>query len=585
MPTFNANVLPSSTGFDLGSAAQRWDAFLQLLDVSGQFTAGGNIIPTATGTDLGSTTARWDAFLDVVSSGIWNNIRVVDGNKFTTLLAAFNDLPSSGGIIFVPTGSHDIATTLSVIKNNVTIIGAGGMQDLAADTTAASNAPTILNWTGGAADMIRIGNQATYVVGFNMIGCQLDGNDTATRALHFTDTQLYQVKFTQIRRCVTELITIDNNLLPTPGAAGQSVFEHVDVFARGALTAANGIGIRTTTAADPQGQTRIAFSDVLVNHMNGHGIVFVGGDGITFDRLFVWRPSGNTGNAFEVAPVVLTDPLQFRVNELTVGSGDFNVARLGTNQNVWIRSRNPLTITGAGQDQVFFEDEDGVRDAMLRRVGVETIANINDEMVGVFYETTDKILTTKDGNWRMLDGTGTGAISFPASAGGLIRLRSGVNANDRSSLIAGNVLLTQSLSRGDKPQLMVTTAPVTATTVIYRFGYMTTDANPPADGIYLEFDTGSDANWQLVTRASSTSTSTDTTIVGDTTKRYWLLTIDSTLVSVYTKTSPTAQWTFLVANTTNIPSTSLGLIFQVETLTAARREADIWRVHSSYQAE
>ena len=32
MPTFNANVLPSSTGFDLGSAAQRWDLFAQDID-------------------------------------------------------------------------------------------------------------------------------------------------------------------------------------------------------------------------------------------------------------------------------------------------------------------------------------------------------------------------------------------------------------------------------------------------------------------------------------------------------------------------------------------------------------------------
>jgi len=32
VPTFNANVLPSSTGFDLGSAAQRWDLFAQDID-------------------------------------------------------------------------------------------------------------------------------------------------------------------------------------------------------------------------------------------------------------------------------------------------------------------------------------------------------------------------------------------------------------------------------------------------------------------------------------------------------------------------------------------------------------------------
>lgn len=97
MPTFNANVLPSSTGFDLGSAAQRWDAFLQQLDVSGIASL----------------------------AGIYNiaNIRIVDGTNFATIQAAIDDLPASGGTVYIPPGTY--AENISSTTQGVHLIGAG----------------------------------------------------------------------------------------------------------------------------------------------------------------------------------------------------------------------------------------------------------------------------------------------------------------------------------------------------------------------------------------------------------------------------------------------------------------------------
>lgn len=61
-----------------------------------------------------------------VVSPLWNNVRVVDGVKFTTIQAAHDALPSAGGIVFVPEGTEaQGATTLTISKNNVTLIGAG----------------------------------------------------------------------------------------------------------------------------------------------------------------------------------------------------------------------------------------------------------------------------------------------------------------------------------------------------------------------------------------------------------------------------------------------------------------------------
>lgn len=40
MPTYAANLLPDTTGRDLGSTDQRWDGNLQDVDISGVFTLG-----------------------------------------------------------------------------------------------------------------------------------------------------------------------------------------------------------------------------------------------------------------------------------------------------------------------------------------------------------------------------------------------------------------------------------------------------------------------------------------------------------------------------------------------------------------
>ncbi|KKM89670.1 hypothetical protein LCGC14_1246420, partial [marine sediment metagenome] len=101
MPTFNANVLPSSTGFDLGSAAQRWDAFLQDLNVSGAIT------------------------LSALSN--IQGLRIVGVNGgFTTIQAAIDDLPSTGGVVFVAAGTHNVSAEITIpITGSVRITGAG----------------------------------------------------------------------------------------------------------------------------------------------------------------------------------------------------------------------------------------------------------------------------------------------------------------------------------------------------------------------------------------------------------------------------------------------------------------------------
>jgi len=64
---------------------------------------GRDLIPVVTGQNIGSATARPDGIFDVMTTGVLNNVRVVDLLKFLTIQAAHDDLPSNGGAIFEPT--------------------------------------------------------------------------------------------------------------------------------------------------------------------------------------------------------------------------------------------------------------------------------------------------------------------------------------------------------------------------------------------------------------------------------------------------------------------------------------------------
>src|SRR3954467_5486618 len=43
MGSFNENLLPTTTGFDLGSSSTRWDIFAQDLDIAGTFSIVGRM--------------------------------------------------------------------------------------------------------------------------------------------------------------------------------------------------------------------------------------------------------------------------------------------------------------------------------------------------------------------------------------------------------------------------------------------------------------------------------------------------------------------------------------------------------------
>lgn len=137
----------------------------QDLTVAGKVSLGaqskieGNLTPdTDDNRDLGSSTNRWRN-LHLANTATFNvsklnNIRFVDVNgEFTTIQAAIDDLPSTGGMVYVPAGTYSESITLA---SNITVMGSGRSTII----QATGNDVTIVLTRGGAIDTTAVGNMA-----------------------------------------------------------------------------------------------------------------------------------------------------------------------------------------------------------------------------------------------------------------------------------------------------------------------------------------------------------------------------------------------------------------------------------------
>ena len=125
MPTWDTDALPSTTGINHGNANQRWDSWLQDLDVSGTETHAGTETHTGNETHSGATTYSGTSTYDTIIAGVLNNARFVDGVKYTTIQAAHDALPSGGGtVIDARQGAVSLTTTTTLSKPVRLILGA-----------------------------------------------------------------------------------------------------------------------------------------------------------------------------------------------------------------------------------------------------------------------------------------------------------------------------------------------------------------------------------------------------------------------------------------------------------------------------
>lgn len=75
--SIDGNILPTATGKDLGSAAQRWDAFMQDADVSGTMK-----IPIVATSDLPAASAAMNGTILIEDNGTGDrNIIIYVGSQ------------------------------------------------------------------------------------------------------------------------------------------------------------------------------------------------------------------------------------------------------------------------------------------------------------------------------------------------------------------------------------------------------------------------------------------------------------------------------------------------------------------------
>lgn len=246
-------------------------------------------------TERFSSDSPW--VIDTETVGKWNDILVVDGNKYPQtgegIQAAHDDLSANGGTIFLPAGSYDLSSTLTLDKS-VTLVGAGRSRD--------GTPVTVLTWSGSSG------------------GTMLSIN-TGTSALHGGGLENFSVDATGLGAGIGILATSIESAywknifaidLPsgstgirlaadtTAGNADFNVFVNVGVGSSAgrpdiALHLQNASGANVT-------HNRFFGLRLAYNNANAsnRGILDEGNDNNSFYSTFLFSPSGGSGMGVEL---------------------------------------------------------------------------------------------------------------------------------------------------------------------------------------------------------------------------------------------------------------------------------------------
>jgi fibronectin-binding autotransporter adhesin len=187
--TVNTNILPASTGLDLGSSSQRWDGFFRNVNISGTCTGAGC---SASGGGGAPTTSKYiiqTADGDLINAQVLANLSTGMLKVTTTTgvlsIAGLSDLPLgtplSSGLCYVSTGttagswgwgacSGSAATNFSSLVADSANIS-GGVFTIGNGTTMTVSGTGIINATKiiGTAITALIGNSGKLVQGTGSI--------------------------------------------------------------------------------------------------------------------------------------------------------------------------------------------------------------------------------------------------------------------------------------------------------------------------------------------------------------------------------------------------------------------------------
>ncbi len=483
---------------------------------------------------------------------------------------------AGGGKIYLPCGSYKVTSTL-IIDASIYI---------------ESNDATIL-WYGGASPVFTLGgNGVTILYRLGLTGLKIDGRGLATIGLNIKDLQDAVFNDIEIKSCTANAIYITNTIgLGQP--TGFLRFEKIKIKLReGTTPNANGIKCDGKSSGGSEGVTMSKFDDVRIEHANGDGVVFGDyGDNMIFNRLFTWRDNaetgigvhyisdvtGNVSNTTFINPV-LTAGLKIDHPNYTANHGItvINICASPGDLNTGIT----IPVYGPGAMDVNGFDSMG-RTYGMAKVGSGKEVTTSDRFKFINYDATNQFFYTNDGVWKTAI-TG-GNILNEGDDGSSCTLVTQAAVGNIAAIYDVATLGLSGIKPSKNPVMMVEIAAITLTNTIYRFGFMDSITDPPANGIYI--DGSPPGNWKIVCRAAGVETSINTGIPIAVERRIFLIDVKNNQVVFYSRKNTDDYYTYTTSISTNIPTVPLDTVFMVKTLATSSSNMRLFNYMLQHELE
>jgi hypothetical protein len=234
-----------------------------------------------------------------------NNIRFADqfatGSSTGGIQEAVNDLPSTGGIVYLPYGATNVISTINIAKDNVLLIGHGSY-GIMADLQTVDRPASELKWTGSAGGTLlqftAAGTTgAPPLVGGGIWNAKLNGNASAAVVLWTKSVNKASFKNLYLTGATASAMRLDTVAITPAGYAGTTrcTFENIDIRdVDSGQTSAHGIYMTSADPANSNVNFNI-FTRVLIQHSNGNGIYIADGDNNILTSVLIRVQGAGTG--------------------------------------------------------------------------------------------------------------------------------------------------------------------------------------------------------------------------------------------------------------------------------------------------
>lgn len=488
---------------------------------------------------------------------------------------------SNGGTILLPSGSIDHSSTINM-KVGVTLKGAGrGNQ-----SNPSSSVGTTLNWTGGASTQIQFNGAGTVYWGGGLDSLTIDSNRLATVGLLYKDWQGSRFENIEIRQPLTTGLHLTNTA-GTADPTGKAEFINVNINVRAGTPTTTDAILIDGKGSGAEGVTLCNFWNIDINHDNGDGVKFLDrGDNFTWWDLNCFRPDTATGFGVNTASTNPPSGIACARNIFVRPNltGGMNIHKEGAARDWEVWNINDLEvgssvgtaiISGAGKNDVRGYTRGG-RMYGTEKIYSPLITMSHENCNGLFFDSTNEIIHTADGNFMVSGDTGY-TIGFGVLGGAIVATTNNT-INDEITVAKGTfsgTALAGGTATAYEPYVSFVVNP-TITLVsgdTLRAGLI---GDTTGVGVYLESAPGTNANYQLVCDDGS-RTAVATGIGANQLNVQWRLSVTSTEAIAWYRVTGTLTWSDPIKVTTNIPATNIDLApaFYLQTGAAAIKRMQI----------